>query len=178
MYSQSGMTESPRPLSPGGTQANAAGQPRAGNEQQQGAPALSLPTHGMSPAAKQAWLSQYPPADRDAIQGNAAQGQQTASRGRARAASGATPAQVGENGNNFAQPDPNLWAYFQHLEGSVKRLSSQMETEARSKAQLLEKLNAHEQHIAALTAEIATLRQQFAPPPEEGSPADSAPAQQ
>ncbi|KAL2199629.1 hypothetical protein P885DRAFT_66554 [Corynascus similis CBS 632.67] len=175
MYSQSGMTESPKPLSPGGTQGGAAGQQRAGNEQQPGAPGLSLPTHGMSPAAKQAWLSQYPPADRDAIQGNAAaQGQPAAGRGRARATSGAA-----ENNSNGNQPDTGMWAYFQHLEGVVKRLSSQMESEVRSKAQLLEKLNAHEQHIAALTAEVAALRQQVAPPQEGGLPAaDSADAQQ
>jgi hypothetical protein len=177
MYSQSGMTESPKPLSPGGAQANAAGQQRAGTEQQQGAPGLSLPTHGMSPAAKQAWLSQYPPADRDAIQGNAVPGQHAVGRGRARAASGAAPPQGGES--SFGQPDPTVWTYFQHLEGTVKRLSTQMETEARSKAQLVEKLNAHEQHIAALTAEVAALRQQFAPPPqEEVTQADAAAAQQ
>ncbi|AEO54342.1 hypothetical protein MYCTH_2296820 [Thermothelomyces thermophilus ATCC 42464] len=177
VYSQGGMTESPKPLSPSGTQGSAAGQQRASNEQQQqqqqGAPGLSLPTHGMSPAAKQAWLSQYPPADRDAIQGSAAQGQPAAGRGRARAASG-------DNNGNSGQPDPGLWAYYQHLEGTVKRLSSQMESEARTKAQLLEKLNAHEQHIAALTAEVAALRQQVAPPPQEGegSSADPAAAQQ
>ncbi|KAK4035175.1 hypothetical protein C8A01DRAFT_38379 [Parachaetomium inaequale] len=153
MYSQSGMTESPKPLSPGGAQANAAGQQRAGTEQQQGAPGLSLPTHG-----------------------NAAPGQHAAGRGRARAASGAAPPQGGES--SFGQPDPTVWTYFQHLEGTVKRLSTQMETEARSKAQLVEKLNAHEQHIAALTAEVAALRQQFAPPQEEGTPADAAAAQQ
>jgi len=180
MYSQGGMTESPKPLSPGGTQVNAAaGQQRAGHEQQQGAPGLSLPTHGMSPAAKQAWLSQYPPADRDAIQGNATTGQHAAGRGRARAASGAAPPpQGGENGG-FGQPDPTVWAYFQHLEGTVKRLSAQAETDARSRAQLLEKLNTHEQHIAALTAEVAALRQQFSPQQEEeDSPTDSAGAQQ
>jgi hypothetical protein len=74
-----------------------------------------------------------------------------------------------------------VWAYFQHLEGTVKRLSAQAETDARSRAQLLEKLNTHEQHIAALTAEVASLRQQFTPQQqheEEGSPTDSAAAQQ
>jgi hypothetical protein len=74
-----------------------------------------------------------------------------------------------------------VWAYFQHLEGTVKRLSAQAETDARSRAQLLEKLNTHEQHIAALTAEVASLRQQFTPQQqqeEEGSPTESAAAQQ
>ncbi|EAQ90907.1 hypothetical protein CHGG_02842 [Chaetomium globosum CBS 148.51] len=156
MYSQGGMTESPKPLSPGGTQVNsAAGQQRAGNEQQQGAPGLSLPTHG-----------------------NTTTSQHAAGRERGRAASGAAqrPPQGGENGG-FAQPD--LWALFQHLEGMVKQLSAQAETDARSRTQLVEKINTHEQHIAALTAEVAALRQQFTPPQEEeGSPADSAAAQQ
>jgi hypothetical protein len=178
MYAQSGMTESPKPLSPG---VQATGQQRAANEQQQGAPGLSLPSHGMSPAGKQAWLSQYPPADRDAIQGNAAAGQDASGRGRARAASGGAQQQGAEN-SGFG-PDPGVWAYFQHLEGTVKRLAGQMDAETRSKAQLLEKLDAHEQHIAALTAEVAALRQHLVPPPpppqEEGSPVDdSAAAQQ
>ena len=175
MYSQSGMTESPKPLSPAGVQPNPAGQQRAANEQQ-GAPGLSLPTHGMSPAAK-AWLSQYPPADRAGIQGNAGPGQHTPGRGRGRGASGAAPTQAAEN-SGFSAPDPAMWTYLQHLEGTVKQLTSQVEAEARSKAQLAEKLDAHDQHIAALTAEVAALRQQLAGPHEEGSPADPGTAPQ
>jgi hypothetical protein len=182
MYSQSGMTESPKPLSPG-VQPNAAGQQRAAaNESQQGAPGLSLPSHGMSPAAKQAWLSQYPPADRDATQGNAtaATAAPPVQRGRSRAASGVAPPQgiaATAESNGLSGLDPGFYTYFQHLESAVKRLTGQVEAEARSKAQLLEKLDAHDQHIAALTAEVAALRQQLTPPPpqppaqEEGSPA-------
>ncbi|KAK4131855.1 hypothetical protein BT67DRAFT_426570 [Trichocladium antarcticum] len=169
MYSQSGMTESPKPLSPGGAQANAGGHHRPGGEQHQGAPGLSLPSHGMSPAAKQAWLSQYPPADRVATEGNPA-----AARGRGRAASGAAPA----DNNGFGGPDPGLWAYFQHLEGKVKSLSSQMEAEARGKAQLIERLASHDQHIAALTAEVAELRHRLGESHEAVSPIDPAAAPQ
>jgi hypothetical protein len=151
MYAQSSMTESPKPLSP-------AGQQRTVNEQQ----------HGMSPAAKQAWLSQYPPTDRDATQGNAA------TRGRGRGSSGAAPQQ----GAGTVGLDPSAWAYFQHLEGAVKRLTSQLESEARSKAQLLERLDAHDQHIAALTAEVASLRQQLVGSQDQGSPVDADAAQQ
>ncbi|KAK4150560.1 hypothetical protein C8A00DRAFT_36838 [Chaetomidium leptoderma] len=159
MYSQSGMTESPKPLSPGGAQLNAAaGQQRAANEQEQGAPGLSLPSHGNAAAGQQ---------------------QHAAVRGRARATSGGTaPPQGAENNNGFGGPDPAVWTYLQHLEGTVKRLTSQMDAEARSKAQLLERLNAHDQHIAALTAEVAALRQQSAPSQEELSPVDAAAAQQ
>lgn len=184
MYSQGGMTESPKPLSPAaGVQANAAGQQRAVNEQHQGGPGpgLPLPSHGMSPAVKQAWLSQYPPADRVATEGNAAPGQHGAAaaaaagggRSRGRAGSGAAAPQGGENGGS-AGPDPGFWAYFQHLESKIKSLTSQVEAETRSKAQLLEKLGEHDQHIAALTAEVATLRQQLAGSREGDSAAEPA----
>jgi hypothetical protein len=123
----------------------------------------------MSPAAKQAWLSQYPPTDRDATQGNAAApavAAATTQRGRSRAASGAAPPQnttaAAAESNGLSGPDPGFYAYFQHLENAVKRLTGQVEAEARSKAQLLEKLDAHDQQIAALTAEVASLRQQLA----------------
>ncbi|KAG7292205.1 hypothetical protein NEMBOFW57_002240 [Staphylotrichum longicolle] len=99
---------------------------------------------------------------------------------RARATSGAAAAAQGAAENNgLGAPDTTMWAYFQHLEGTVKRLTNQVEAESRTKAQLMEKLNAHDQHIAALTAEVAALRQQLAAPPqEETSPTESAPAQQ
>ncbi|KAK4099808.1 hypothetical protein N658DRAFT_487392 [Parathielavia hyrcaniae] len=149
MYSQTGMTESPKPLSPG-VQGNAAGQPRAGNGAQQ----LSLPTH-------------------------ATPGQRGRGRAAAAAASGAAPPPgTASSSNGVVAPDWGAYTYFQHLEGMVQRLTNQVEAEASSKAQLLEKLNAHDQHIAALTAEIATLRQQHAQPPpptqeEQASPAES-----
>ncbi|KAK4230764.1 transcriptional regulator prz1 [Podospora fimiseda] len=158
MYSQSAMTESPKPLSPGGHQ-------RPPNDQQQTASGLSLPTHGMSPAAKQAWLSQYPPADRDATKGNAiAPGpQQAAGRIRGRAPSGAAQAAAqGGNavdGNLFTTTagDPSYWAYVQqHFEERLKAMHDETQ---KSHAQLLEKLNLQEQQIAALTAEVTALRQ-------------------
>lgn len=133
----------------------------------------------MSPAAKQAWVSQYPPADRaSTTEGNVPPGQHAAGRGGARAASGSTPAQGGEDNNDYAGPDPGVWAYFQHLEGKVKGLTTQMEAEAISKAQLLEKLAAHDQHIAALTDEVAALRQQLAESQQDASAMESAAAQQ
>ncbi|KAK4240660.1 hypothetical protein C8A03DRAFT_31258 [Achaetomium macrosporum] len=97
-----------------------------------------------------------------------------AARGRGRGASGAVPQQ----GAEAIGWDPNTWAYFQHLEGTVKRLTSQMESEVRSKAQLLERLDAHDQQIAALTAEIASLRQQLVGSQEQSSPIDTDAAQQ
>ncbi|KAK3899049.1 hypothetical protein C8A05DRAFT_46789 [Staphylotrichum tortipilum] len=161
MYSQSGMTESPKPLSPGVQQAAVAGQQHrataaatAANEQQQqqqqqqqhhgGAAGLPLST----------------------THGNAGQQQQPhpSSGRRGRAASGAAhtapPAPVAHAGE--PAPDAALWPYFQHLEGAVKRLTGQVEAEARGRAQLAEKLAGHEGHIAALSAEVAALRGQLA----------------
>ncbi|KAK3311251.1 uncharacterized protein B0T15DRAFT_67836 [Chaetomium strumarium] len=97
-----------------------------------------------------------------------------ATRGRGRRSSGAAPQQAAET----LGWDPSTWAYFQHLEGAVKRLTGQLESEARSKAQLLERLDAHDQHIAALTAEVASLRQQLVGSQEQGSPVDADAAQQ
>ncbi|KAK3994919.1 transcriptional regulator prz1 [Cladorrhinum sp. PSN332] len=161
MYSQSAMTESPKPLSPGGHQ-------RPPNDQQQTASGLSLPAHGMSPAAKQAWLSQYPPADRDATKGNGvAPGppQAVPGRVRGRASSGAAQAQGGNavDGNLFTTTaeNPSYWAYLQqHFEERLKAVQDQAIAETqKSHAQLLEKINVQEQQIATLMAEITALRQ-------------------
>ncbi|KAK4170299.1 hypothetical protein QBC43DRAFT_305814 [Cladorrhinum sp. PSN259] len=160
MYSQSGMTESPKPLSPGG-------HPRPINDQQQAASGLSLPAHGMSPAAKQAWLSQYPPADRDATKGNgiATTPQQAAGRARGRASSGATQSQGANavDGTLFAAAaeNPSYWPYMQHFEERLKAVQEQAIAETqKSHAELLDKINLQEQQIAALTAEVTALRQQ------------------
>lgn len=167
MYSQSGMTESPKPLSPGATQTNQAGQKRAST--QQSASGLSLPTHGMSPAAKQAWLSQYPPADGKQPEGNAAV--PSASRGRGRGSSGAGARQTGngtalESSSLFAG-DPNLWAFFHNLEEKVKKLTADLEAKANREAQLEEKVAQQDHNIAALQAEVASLRQQLSGPPQD-----------
>lgn len=78
MFSQTGMTESPKPLSPGVVHPPQPGQDKhqrsaslqqqiasRQSEQQQHPPSgLSAPPpHGMSDAAQLAWLSRYPPAD-------------------------------------------------------------------------------------------------------------------
>lgn len=92
-----------------------------------------------------------------------------ASRGRGRSTSGtAAPSGASAEGEaNYASPDLNLWAYFQHLENKVKNLTSQLEAEIRNKTQLLEKLDAHEQQIANLSSEVARLRQQVLAPQNE-----------
>ncbi|KAL1837503.1 hypothetical protein VTJ49DRAFT_3731 [Mycothermus thermophilus] len=139
-YSQSGMTESPKAQSPA-AQANAAGQLRGAHDPQQHS-LLPLAPHGSN---------------------NTSTDQDTAGRVQARTAT------AGSSGSTSAM-DTGMWTYLQHLEGMVKRLTSQFEAEVRNNAQLLEKLNTHEQHIAALTAEVAALRQQLAPPPAPAAP--------
>lgn len=166
MYSQSGMTESPKPLSPGAAQANQGLLQRSPHETHQAASGLSLPAHGMSPTAKQAWLSQYPPADRDAIKGNTAPTAQATGRGRGRAASGATPAAQGAppaDGNLFgAEQQQPYWVLLQHFDERLKQMQDQVAAEiSKASAPLLEKINIQDQHIAALSAEVASLRQQL-----------------
>lgn len=182
MYSQSGMTESPRPLSPGAHQANQASHDAALARQRspvqvhphfrqldQAASGLSLPSHGMSPAAKQAWLSHYPPADRTAPQGNTtgittSPTQQVAARGRGRASSGANASNgiSVENVSIFTN-EHNVWGYVQQLEAKMKQLVDEVEVVKKDNTHLREKLSEHEHHFAALTNEVAQLRR---PPPQ------------
>ena len=167
MYSQSGMTESPKPLSPGAAQNSQAVQKRAAT--QQSASGLSLPTHGMSPAAKQAWLSQYPPADGKQPEGNAAV--PSAGRGRGRGSSGAGVRQASngagpENSSLFAG-DPGLWAFFHNLEDQIKKLNADLEARKQQEAKLTEKIIQQDHSITTLQAEVGALRQQLTGAPQE-----------
>ncbi|KAK3488793.1 uncharacterized protein B0T23DRAFT_184739 [Neurospora hispaniola] len=177
MYSQTGMTESPKPLSPGTAQPTALShdaltrqraapqQPHFRPAEQAPASGLSLPSHGMSPAAEQAWLSQYPPADRDPSQGNTSAPaspatQQTAARGRNRASGGPPgpnrPGMV--DGNNlFAAGEQGVWSYVQHMEDKFKHLQSMVEATSQTNTELTAKLNSHEQHISVLNQNSAEL---------------------
>ncbi|KAM7183534.1 transcriptional regulator prz1 [Naviculisporaceae sp. PSN 640] len=182
MYSQGGMTESPRPLSPGANQAGqdaALARQRSPQQQHfrqpdQAASGLSLPAHGMSPRTKQAWLSQYPPADRNGVEGATAPTNtsptQAAARGRGRAASGANAGHVTngippENTGVFVNSD--VWAYIQQLEGKFRQMVDDQETLKRENAYLREKLTEHEHHFAALANDVAILKRlPHAPEPQ------------
>jgi hypothetical protein len=125
----------------------------------------------MSPAAKQAWLSQYPPADGKQPEGNAAV--PSAGRGRGRGSSGAGARQASngtgpENSNLFAG-DPGLWAFFHNLEEKVKKLTADLEAKTNVEAQLVEKLTQQDQSISTLQAEVAALRQQLSGPPQDNA---------
>ncbi|KAK0633450.1 hypothetical protein B0T14DRAFT_69100 [Immersiella caudata] len=144
MYSQSGMTESPKPLSPGATQNNQAGQKRAPT--QQSASGLSLPTHGNAAV---------PSAGRGRGRGSSGAGVRQAS-------NGAGP----ENSSLFAG-DPGLWAYFHNLEDKVKKLTADVEARKQQEAKLMEKIIQQDHSITTLQAEVAALRQQRPGPPQE-----------
>ncbi|KAM7222356.1 hypothetical protein V8F06_002383 [Rhypophila decipiens] len=181
MYSQSGMTESPRPLSPGANQAGQDGalaRQRSPAQQQhfrqpdQAASGLSLPAHGMSPETKQAWLSHYPPADHIVTQGATApitpSPTQTAGRGRGRASSGANAGHAAngistENAGMFTTNEHNMWAYIQQLEARMKQME-------KDNTHLREKLSEHEHHFAALANEVAIMRRTQPPQPQQQPP--------
>lgn len=190
MYSQSGMTESPRPLSPGANQANQASHDAALARQRspvqlhphfrqpdQAASGLSLPSHGMSPAAKQAWLSHYPPADRTAPQGNTtgittSPTQQAAARGRGRASSGANASNgISVENVSIFTTEHNMWAYVQQMEARLKQavddleaVKNEVEVLKKDNTHLKEKISLHEHHFGGLTNEVAQLRR---PPPQQ-----------
>lgn len=143
MYSQSGMTESPKPLSPGAAQANQGLLQRSPHETHQAASGLSLPAHG-----------------------NTAPTAQATGRGRGRAASGAAPPAQGAppaDGNLFgAEQQQPYWVLLQHFDERLKQMQDQVAAEiSKASAPLLEKINIQDQHIAALSAEVASLRQQL-----------------
>lgn len=174
MFSQTGMTESPKPLSPGSVQTNQAGQKRALT--QQSAPGLSQPPHGMSPATKQAWLSEYPPANGTQREGNAS-APSAAVRGRPRGSSGAGGRQ-GSNGvaadpSSLYSPNPTLMQFCQDLEDRIKKLTADLEAKNASEAQLRERIAQQGERIAqqdhsitTLQAEVADLRRQLSGPPQ------------
>jgi len=166
MYSQSGMTESPKPLSPGGAQGNQTGPKRAST--QQSASGLPLPTHGMSTAGKQAWLSQYPPADGKQPEANAAV--PSVGRGRGRGASGAGPRQP-SNGTSAdtasAGGDAGVWASLHHLEGELKKVTADLEAKSQREAELVARLTEQDTTINKLAAEVAALRQQLSGSPQD-----------
>ncbi|PHH63691.1 hypothetical protein CDD81_5563 [Ophiocordyceps australis] len=150
-YSQSGMTESPKPLSPSLTaQAQdtvaKAGRQRSPSQSQQQqqqqastANANRPPAEQESQAQQQAQQAQQQPPSRRLAELNSPNGQSrprqprpshTDSAASASAASGALGpnrqaggAQAsGESGNMFAHSDPTVWAYIQSLEDQIKVL--------------------------------------------------------
>lgn len=122
MYSQSAMTESPKPLSPGlqvhdspGLARQRSSTPQRPLPQSQAArkqPELLSP-QGSQPRPKLPGLSHpgfVPPGSAGYSHGRASSGTQS----------------VGDSGNMFAQSDPSVWAYIQTLEDKVKDLTDRV----------------------------------------------------
>ena len=177
LFSQAGMTESPKPLSPGIGQppppnpekhrSASLAQQIASRQSEQHAPSgLSVPPHGMSDAAQLAWLSQYPPADASTPKGPAAQpasggipptSSQQAPAGQPRAPGAPAPAadvtrqSIGvDNSNNlFASGEQGLWTYIHSLEQKVKTLGEELASVKKVESQLLDKVGEFEKKESA-----------------------------
>ncbi|WYZ34422.1 hypothetical protein EsH8_I_000698 [Colletotrichum jinshuiense] len=141
VYSQSGMTESPKPLSPGHDTNNIARQ--------------------RSPSLTQQFQQQHygrRPSDRHTPPAFAAPTTQTgatpAGTAHARGASGTQAGSGAENGGNMFATDPGVWAYIQSLEDKVKQLSDKVT--AFEKAE-----SAKQAQIGLLTSEVTGLKKQL-----------------
>ncbi|KAK2057030.1 hypothetical protein LY76DRAFT_120558 [Colletotrichum caudatum] len=142
VYSQSGMTESPKPLSPGHDTNNVARQRSPSLTQQ-----FQQQHYGRRPSDRHT-----PPGSFAAptTQAGAAPAAATHNRG----SSGTQPASGAENGGNMFATDPGVWAYIQSLEDKVKQLSD--------KVTAFEKAESTKQaQIGLLTSEVTGLKKQL-----------------
>ncbi|KAH8885150.1 hypothetical protein GQ53DRAFT_601604, partial [Thozetella sp. PMI_491] len=131
-YGPSGVTESPKPLSPSGTRQRS---PSLNNQNRQA-------DHGTTSHG-------------NAVAGSAAS-KPPASRGRA-GTNGASDA----SNNLFASGEQGVWSYVQHLDETIKALSAEVEAGRRTEAQLTERVAAAERRVDALVSEVESLRQQL-----------------
>jgi hypothetical protein len=190
LFSQTGMTESPKPLSPGmghppqpaqekNRSASLQQQVATRQSEQHAQSGLSAPPPppGMSDAAQLAWLSQYPPADASkpkgasqpgssgippAIGQQSAAGQPRAPGGPATAAGAPTQGGGSDNANNlFASGEQGLWTYIHSLEEKVKSLGDELASVKKVASQLLDKVGEFERKDAARSNEVALLRQRL-----------------
>jgi len=166
IYSQSGMTESPKPLSPGvpGHEAPGINRQRSPSVTQQfqqqhfgrrattdrsTPPNLALPPHN---ATKLPALSGFTAPDTRFAPGQAG----GAAPGGAHSRTSSTQGGSGDNSSNlFAQGDQGVWNYIQTLEEKIKQLSPLPE-----KLATMEKTNGSLQaQVGALTAELQIVSQ-------------------
>lgn len=141
VYSQSGMTESPKPLSPGHDANNIARQRSPSLTQQ-----FQQQHYGRRPSDRHT-----PPA----FAASAAQaGAASAAAAHARGSSGTQSGSGTENGGNMFATDPGVWAYIQSLEDKVKQLSDKVT--AFEKAE-----SAKQAQIGLLTSEVTGLKKQL-----------------
>ncbi|KAF5666721.1 zinc finger protein crol gamma [Fusarium denticulatum] len=146
MYSQTGITESPKPLSPGvqGHDANNLARQRSPSLTQQlqqaqfGRRASDLQSpHNSQPRPKLPGLS-HPEF--------AAPG----STGFSHTRSGSGAQSINDSGNMFAQSDPSVWAYVQALEEKVKALTDKVSTLDHVVADLKQQMETRDAAAAAV----------------------------
>ncbi|KAJ9149622.1 Transcriptional regulator prz1 [Coniochaeta hoffmannii] len=179
LFSQTGMTESPKPLSPGMGQPPPPGQDRnRSSSLQQQVAARQTEQHASSglsappppPGASQPALSSVP---------NMGGGQSTT--GHPRTSGGATttggPAAQGgstDTANNlFASGEQGLWTYIHSLEEKVKSLGEELASVKKVESQLLDKVGEFERRDAERSNEVAVLRQQLGMRAEGEQPTQS-----
>ncbi|KAK1757684.1 transcriptional regulator prz1 [Echria macrotheca] len=168
MYSQSGMTESPKPLSPGAAQVPQAAQKRGPN---QAASGLSMPSHGTSETAE-LWRSQYPPADGRQPEG--APAAPPAVRGRGRGTGSQRQASNGTGANSvsaFTAQD-SVWSQIHMLQEQYKQLTADLQARDKREAQWIEKITTQERTISTLAAEVSALQQQLGVSNQDKAAAD------
>lgn len=173
MYAQSGMTESPKPLSP------SALQPHDGNVARQRSPSLTTQFQqqhfsrhqpdSQNPQAPGFATNdaRYVPAGQGAphVADTATQGTSSGTSGQPPSVAGGSqtepstaPSQTGGSGDstsaNIFATDQGIWAYIHSLEQSMREMSGRVhELEQSEKTQ--------EQKVAHLTSEVAELRRQL-----------------
>ncbi|KAK9444352.1 zinc finger protein crol gamma [Metarhizium brunneum] len=141
MYSQAGMTESPKPLSPGLPSHDSANLARQRSptmtqqyqQQQVGRPPSDLQSPHSSGQARPKLPGLSHP-------GFVAPNSGTYSHGRT--PSGAQPS--GDSGNMFAQSDPSVWEYIRLLEDKIKSLSDKVVSLDQEVASLRKQLDTRE----------------------------------
>ncbi|KAJ0300717.1 hypothetical protein COL5a_006582 [Colletotrichum fioriniae] len=141
VYSQSGMTESPKPLSPGHDTNNIARQRSPSLTQQ-----FQQHQYGRRPSDRNTSPAFVAPASQA--------GAAPAGAAHARGSSGTQPGSGAENGGNMFATDPGVWAYIQSLEDKVKQLSDKVT--AFEKAE-----SAKQAQIGLLTSEVTGLKKQL-----------------
>ncbi|KAI9171919.1 Transcriptional regulator prz1 [Paramyrothecium foliicola] len=135
VYSQAGMTESPKALSPGaqGQEGPNAARQRSPNlpqqlqQQQQQQPSQQQQQQQQFGRRQSDLQSPHSGSSRPKLPGLTHPGFATPNAtglSHARSSSGAQPS--GDSGNMFAQSDPSVWAYIQTLEEKVKSLSDKV----------------------------------------------------
>ncbi|KAK6189563.1 hypothetical protein LQW54_013130 [Pestalotiopsis sp. IQ-011] len=164
MYSQTGMTESPKPLSPGQTHDGLARQrspslstqfqqQQFGRHQTDRQTPPGLSQHSSYPEALVAQLSPVPGFStsdgRYAAQGHA----HSATAGSQAEAANGTDQNGGDSSGIFAA-DQGIWVYIHNLEESLKEMSGRV-------ANLEQSERSHEERIVQLNDEVSLLRAQL-----------------